>query len=270
VSRKLRRAACCRVGPREHDGHTSSWTLTPAEPVTLSERAQAGSGPSDQDLRAVADIYQLAYLTHAAPTKVVMGRFNPSRIRNAAQVLGQILDAAVAGRLHRNPARGLRRPRHRRARDDDPVRGRAGAARLPDRGPLRDAGALHRLDGVTDRGGGRPSGRSAGRARPPGRRGRGGDRGERPTRVGADQDRERRTVPLPHFLAEQLGAYLADRPHDPDDLVFTMLQGGPLRASKWGERYFRPAAASAGLPEASASTISGTPRRHWRSGRTPR
>jgi hypothetical protein len=68
-----------RVGPRQYDGHTSSWKLTPAEPITLSERAQAGGGPSDQDLRAVADIYQLAYLTHAAPTKAVMGRFNLPR-----------------------------------------------------------------------------------------------------------------------------------------------------------------------------------------------
>jgi integrase len=33
-------------------------------------------------------------------------------MRNAAQVLGQVLDAAVSGgRLHRNPAQGLRRPR---------------------------------------------------------------------------------------------------------------------------------------------------------------
>jgi integrase len=60
---------------------------------------------------------------------------------------------------------------------------------------------------------------------------------------------ERRTVPLPRFLATQLGAYLADRPHGPADLVFGMPQGGPLRASKWGERYFRPAVAAAGLPE---------------------
>jgi hypothetical protein len=56
-------------------------------------------------------------------------------------------------------------------------------------------------------------------------------------------------VRLPHFLAEQLGAYLADRPCGPDALVFGMPQGGPLRASKWGERYFRPAARAAGLPK---------------------
>jgi integrase len=65
-----------------------------------------------------------------------------------------------------------------------------------------------------------------------------------PTKTG-----ERRTVPFPHFLADQLGTYLADRPHAPDDLVFTMPAGGPLRASKWGERYFRPAVAAAGLPQ---------------------
>jgi integrase len=67
--------------------------------------------------------------------------------------------------------------------------------------------------------------------------------------MGADQDGERRTVSFPHFLADQLGTYLADRPHAPDDLVFTMPAGGPLRASKWGERYFRPAVAAAGLPQ---------------------
>jgi integrase len=43
---------------------------------------------------------------------------------------------------------------------------------------------------------------------------------------------------------------LVDRPHSPDDLVFTMPAGGPLRASKWAERYFKPAAAAAGLPDA--------------------
>jgi integrase len=65
-----------------------------------------------------------------------------------------------------------------------------------------------------------------------------------PTKTG-----ERRTVPLPRFLAGQLGTYLADRPHGPEDLVFTMPGGGPLRASKWGERYFCPAVAAAGLGE---------------------
>ncbi|HVG65919.1 MAG TPA: tyrosine-type recombinase/integrase, partial [Actinomycetota bacterium] len=51
-----------------------------------------------------------------------------------------------------------------------------------------------------------------------------------------------------HLFPEELD-HLADRPHGPDALVFGMPQGGALRASKWGERYFRPAVRAAGLPE---------------------
>jgi len=68
-----------RVGPTEHDGHTSSWKLTPAGPIELSERSRAGGGPSDADLRAVADVYQLAHQTNAPPTRTVMHRFDLPR-----------------------------------------------------------------------------------------------------------------------------------------------------------------------------------------------
>jgi hypothetical protein len=68
-----------RVGPTERHGQTSSWKLTWAGPIALSERAQAGGGPNDADLRAVADVYQLAYLTGAAPTKMVMQRLDLPR-----------------------------------------------------------------------------------------------------------------------------------------------------------------------------------------------
>jgi len=40
-------------------------------------------------------------------------------------------------------------------------------------------------------------------------------------------------VHLPRFLSEQLAAYLAERPHGPDDLVVTAPQGGPLREQKF-------------------------------------
>jgi integrase len=56
----------------------------------------------------------------------------------------------------------------------------------------------------------------------------------------------RRTVPLPRFLCEQLAAYLAERPHGPDDLMFTAAQGGPLREQKFVAGIFKPA--RAGLP----------------------
>jgi hypothetical protein len=68
-----------RVGPREYDGQTSSWKLTWAGPIALSERARAGGGPSEEDLRAVADVYQLAHVTGAAPTKTVMHRLGLPR-----------------------------------------------------------------------------------------------------------------------------------------------------------------------------------------------
>jgi integrase len=56
-------------------------------------------------------------------------------------------------------------------------------------------------------------------------------------------------VHLPRFLCEQLAAYLAERPHGPDDLVFTAPQGGPLREQKFVAGIFKPAAARAGLPQ---------------------
>jgi transposase len=53
--------------------------LTWAEPIALSERARAGGGPSDEDLRAVADVYGLAFVTGGAPTKTVMERLGLPR-----------------------------------------------------------------------------------------------------------------------------------------------------------------------------------------------
>jgi hypothetical protein len=47
-----------------------------------------------------------------------------------------------------------------------------------------------------------------------------------PTRDGRSVARDGRSV------AEELGAYLAGRPHDPADLVFTAPRGGPVRSSK--------------------------------------
>jgi integrase len=60
---------------------------------------------------------------------------------------------------------------------------------------------------------------------------------------------EARTVRLPRSICEELGAYLADRPHDSEDLVFTAPLGGPLRPHTWIKGYFKPAVRAAGLPE---------------------
>jgi integrase len=187
---------------------------------------------------------------HEWQAGLVAGGLSPSRIRNAAQVLGQILDAAVAGgRLHRNPAQGLRRPRI--IEREMTFLSAAELERLASQ--IADPyGVLVRFLGWTGLRIGEAAALQVGRLDLLARR---VEVVEAATEVngrlawGPTKTGERRAVPLPHFLASQLGAYLADRPHGPDALVFGMPQGGPLRASKWGERYFRPAVRAAGLPE---------------------
>jgi integrase len=73
-----------------------------------------------------------------------------------------------------------------------------------------------------------------------------GSRGRRGS--AASSTHEARTVRLPRFLCDELGAYLAGRPHGAGDLVFTAPLGGPLRESKFVPGYFKPAARAAGLP----------------------
>jgi integrase len=107
---------------------------------------------------------------------LVAGGLSPSRVRNAAQVLGQILDAAVAGgRLHRNPAQGLRRPRI--VEREMTFLSAAELERLASQieSPY---GVLVCFLGWTGLRIGEAAalrGRAAGSARPPGRGGRGGD-----------------------------------------------------------------------------------------------
>ena len=68
-----------RVGPTTREGNRSSWELTWASPLALSERAKGGGGPSDEDLRTVAALYQVAYATGQAPTRLVMNRLELPR-----------------------------------------------------------------------------------------------------------------------------------------------------------------------------------------------
>ncbi len=60
---------------------------------------------------------------------------------------------------------------------------------------------------------------------------------------------ERRSVPLPQFLVDEMAAYLVGRPTDPEDFVFTAPEGGPLRHRNFYRRHFKPAVHRAGLPE---------------------
>jgi integrase len=52
---------------------------------------------------------------------------------------------------------------------------------------------------------------------------------------------EARTVRMPRSVADELGAYLADRPHEPDALVFTAPMGGPLDRATFVRQHFKPA-----------------------------
>ena len=58
---------------------------------------------------------------------------------------------------------------------------------------------------------------------------------------GGVKTHEARTVRLPRSVADELGAYLAGRPHGPEELVFTAPRGGPLRESKFVPGRFKPA-----------------------------
>lgn len=55
----------------------------------------------------------------------------------------------------------------------------------------------------------------------------------------APKDYERRSVPFPEFLADELKLRMAGK--SPDDLVFTAAEGGVLRGSAWRPRVFNKA-----------------------------
>jgi len=63
------------TAPTDGGGYKATWPMLPM----LSERAQAGGGPSDEDLRLVATVYQVAYATGGPPAKTVMDRLGLPR-----------------------------------------------------------------------------------------------------------------------------------------------------------------------------------------------
>jgi integrase len=65
--------------------------------------------------------------------------------------------------------------------------------------------------------------------------------------VGTTKNHQRRSVPIPRFVADELAAQLAGKA--PGDLVFTAPEGGVLRNTNFRPRFFDPAAEKAGLAE---------------------
>jgi integrase len=180
---------------------------------------------------------------------LVEGGLSASRVRNAHQILGQVLTAAVeGGRLARNPAAGVRLPRrverdmHFLTAGDVEILagtvapsyralvyflaytglrfGEAVALRVRRLDLLR--GACEVVEAATEVG----------------------------SRLewGPTKTYERRTVRLPRFLCEELAGHLAGQDRDLDALVFTAPQGGPLRERKFLHGQLKPAAVRAGLP----------------------
>jgi integrase len=180
---------------------------------------------------------------------LVGGGLSAKRARKAHQVLAQVLDAAVdGGRLARNVAAGVKLPKIQRremhfldavqveqlADAIDPryrtlVRVAAYTGLRPCELVALRVGRLDLLRGTVRVVEAAPE--VAGRLE-----------------WGDVKTHEARTVRLPRFLCGELGAYLADRLHGRDDLVFTAPLGGPLRESKFVPGYFKPAARAAGLP----------------------
>ena len=63
--------------------------------------------------------------------------------------------------------------------------------------------------------------------------------------VGTTKTHQRRSVPIPRFLADELADHLTGKP--PGDLVFTAPEGGVLRNTNFRPRFFDPAAEKVGL-----------------------
>ena len=64
---------------------------------------------------------------------------------------------------------------------------------------------------------------------------------------GSTKTYERRAVPIPLTLADELLAHLQTRPGDPNALVFTSPDGGPLRHRNFYGRFYKPAVSRAEL-----------------------
>ena len=64
--------------------------------------------------------------------------------------------------------------------------------------------------------------------------------------IGTTKNHQRRSVPIPRFLADELATHIAGKA--PGDLLFTAPEGGVLRNTNFRPRFFDPAAEKAGLP----------------------
>lgn len=193
---------------------------------------------------------RLANVSHADVqawiAQLVAGGLAPASVHKVHRVLSMVLATAVKdGRLSRNPAAGVDLPRANRAEkrylDAHQVAGLADAAgagrlvvlvlaytglRWGELAALRVGRVdllrrrVHIAESVTEVAGGLD--------------------------WGLPKSHERRWVPLPRFLVDDLAAHLAGL--DPDTLMFPSSAGTPLRVSNARRAWFDRAAADAGVP----------------------
>jgi integrase len=178
--------------------------------------------------------------------ELIAGGLSAKRARKAHQVLSQILASAVdGGRLPRNVAEGIKLPKVQRKEMHFLTAAQVEAladAIIPPYGVLIRVAAytgLRPCEYVALRVGRLDLLRATVRVveAAPEVAGR--------LEWGGVKTHEARTVRLPRSVAEELGAYLADRPHGPTDLVFTAPRGGPVRSSKFVPVRFKPAIGAA-------------------------
>lgn len=83
---------------------------------------------------------------------------------------------------------------------------------------------------------------------------------------GTPKGHERRAVPIPRFLINELAQHVACK--GPEDLVFPGVRGGPLRAQSFQRTVLTDAATATGLP-GFHPTCCATPPRAWPSRPAP-
>jgi integrase len=180
-------------------------------------------------------------------TSLLAEGLSPATVRTYRQILGQVLNQAVGdGLLLSNPVDGVKapmvRPRRQMFLSADELKMLAKAT--------GDYEALIWFLGWSGLRFGEAAALRVGRV----------DSGRRRVRVeesvtevggrlvfGPPKTHESRTVILPQFVMTRIAPILEGK--EREDLVFTALQGGPLRLNVFRKRVFAPAAAAIGKPD---------------------
>jgi len=173
---------------------------------------------------------------------------SPARVRQARQVLHAALDVAVEdGLIARNPADRVKPPKVRRRRQLFLTASQLAALTEAAESRQDRAGPLVTLLGYSGLRWGEAVALRWGSVNPRGRRIR---VRESATEIsgkldwGTPKTHEVRVIVVPRFVMDRLGT-----PGEPDELVFTAPNGGPLRNSNFRRDVWTPACEASGMPE---------------------